>query len=446
MKKKILLAVLVIAILLGAGFAYAYFATDTFRTEKEVFFSYILEDKMFEKLKHEKIVEYTEKQQNIPFTNKGKMTLTISGDMASADQEGLAMLNNSKISFEGKTDINKKIAEQNLNLNFAQAFTIPINLKLDNETIGVQSGFLSTKFIAVRNENLKALFEKLGLDSGEIPDKIEYTQEELTEEELQSLKDKYFAILNDNLEEELFSKEKADKQTIIKLKMPEKKFIDILVKILETARDDELLLSKMYGIYEREEIESLIDEEINELKEIETSDENTFEMDLYVQDKVIKKYEICAIEENEKTMVILIENTDSQIAMKLYNEEELAGELNISKETNENDAAYNISIKLYDEVDGDVEISLKMEYKNLLELDDVEEKFEIKMSYEETDEEGALTGEMTDMTVNFENITSFDSELAIDGLNEENAIILNDATEQELQNLILSIYQNLGLI
>ena len=37
MKKKTLLAILLVVILLGTGFAYAYFSTGAFRTEKELF-------------------------------------------------------------------------------------------------------------------------------------------------------------------------------------------------------------------------------------------------------------------------------------------------------------------------------------------------------------------------------------------------------------------------
>ena len=50
------------------------------------------------------------------------------------------------------------------------------------------------------------------------------------------------------------------------------------------------------------------------------------------------------------------------------------------------------------------------------------------------------------MNINFENTKSFDENLQIEELNADNAIVLNDATDEELQNLILGIYQQLGLI
>ena len=46
MKKKILLLILTLILLIGVGVAYAYFETDAFKTEKQLFFSYMMSDEM----------------------------------------------------------------------------------------------------------------------------------------------------------------------------------------------------------------------------------------------------------------------------------------------------------------------------------------------------------------------------------------------------------------
>ena len=48
MKKKILLAIILVIILLGCGIGYAYFETDILKSEKDMFFSYILKNDIFE--------------------------------------------------------------------------------------------------------------------------------------------------------------------------------------------------------------------------------------------------------------------------------------------------------------------------------------------------------------------------------------------------------------
>lgn len=433
MKKKILLLILTLILLIGVGVAYAYFETDAFKTEKQLFFSYMMSDEMLKCFENEKIEEYMQKQQTVPFSNQGEITLKAQGQELESDQN-IEMLNNSKISFEGKTNIDKKMAEQEISINFAQAFTVPINLKVSDNALGLQSGFLHSKYIAVRNENLKQLFEKLGLDSEEIPDKIEFSKNEFTAEELEKLEETYLTILYENLDESLFAKEKMENQTILTLKIPEQKLIEILIKILETARNDELLLSKISGIYGKEDVQLEIDEIIEDLKEIETKETNNLQIKLFLKDKKTVKIEMEFIEDNKTSMNLVVEKLDNQIEAKLYEENELLGELNVSKDSKDTDVTYSITIKLHDEDNKETEIDLKIGYKNLSTSNNIVENYEIK-----------ILDEDAELMINYNNSINFDETLEIEELNDNNAIILNDATEEELQNLMATIYQNLGL-
>ena len=83
MKKKILLAILIVVILLGVGGAYAYFATDAFKSNKELFLSYL-----FDGLKDEKLEEYIKKQENESYTNNGKIEITAKGEDDRLDEAG----------------------------------------------------------------------------------------------------------------------------------------------------------------------------------------------------------------------------------------------------------------------------------------------------------------------------------------------------------------------
>ena len=135
MKKKILLGVLIVLILLGIGGAYAYFATDAFKSEKEMFFEYLLTN-----VEDEKVLEYVKKQGSTPYTDKGEISIKSQGEnsLARAEDETVQMLNNSKITFEGKVDNNKKLAEQTMTMNFAQGFNVPVKIRRDGDIIGIQ--------------------------------------------------------------------------------------------------------------------------------------------------------------------------------------------------------------------------------------------------------------------------------------------------------------------
>ena len=211
MKKKIALTLLIVVILLGIGGVYAYFATSAFKTDKELFFSYMTSD-LLSNLKDENLKEYIKKQENNAYTNKGSIALEVQDDGSISD-ETLQIIKNSKVTFEGKTDNSKKVAEQTLTMELAQGINIPVKVRRDGETLGIQSNLLNTKFIAVRNENLKNLIERLGADAEDVPDKIDFEESTFTESEIKELKEKYFSILDENLDEELFSKEKENDQT-----------------------------------------------------------------------------------------------------------------------------------------------------------------------------------------------------------------------------------------
>ena len=83
-----------------------------------------------------------------------------------------------------------------------------------------------------------------------------------------------------------------------------------------------------------------------------------------------------------------------------------------------------------------------MQYKNLSALDNVEEMYDIKISYEDTQ----ASENTTTMGINFKNQITFTPDAKIENLNKNNAITINDATDEELQTLILNIYKKLGLV
>lgn len=441
MKKKIALTLLIVVILLGIGGVYAYFATNAFKTDKELFFSYMTSDWLSD-LKDENLKEYIKKQENNAYTNKGSIALEVQDDGSISD-ETLQMIKNSKITFEGKTDNSKKIAEQTLTMELAQGINIPVKVRRDGETLGIQSNLLNTKFIAVRNENLKNLLERLGADAEDVPDKIDFEESTFTESEIKELKEKYFSILDENLDEELFSKEKENDQTIIKLSMTEEKAKDVLIKIFQTIRDDETLLKKFSGVIDRDDLKQQIDDLVDELKDIEPDEKTTFEMKLSIKSKKVEKVEMNIKEGENITANILIENSQNKLSIKAYDEGDSILELQIEKETNENDVAYKIDIKT--DLDTELadqekaEIHLTVQYKNLATLDNVEENYELKLSTQDYDESN------TDLKLNYTNVKQFSSNIEIEGINGENAITLNDATDDEIDELLITIYKNLGL-
>lgn len=431
MKKKIILVVVLIVLLLGAGVAYAYFATDAFKTDKDIFLSYLMDENMWKQQPEDKkLVEYFEKKENTAYTNEGKATLNIEG----IEDEGIDILNGSSLKFRGSVNQEQKLAEQEITANLSTGINVPIKLKKDNETYGLQTNLLNAKFLAIKNENLKALAEKFEMDSTNIPDKIEFKNTSFTEEEIKTLKEKYLAILVDNLPEDAFSKEKVGKQTVITLNIAEEKFFEIITKVLETLRDDEMILSKIPAGYDTEKIKAEINAQIEDMKEYEKNPDNKVEVKQYIESKEMKMLEIKAYEGDTEVVNFQIKKETNKITITAYEHSNLIVEFVISKEVSGNDVAIIVKMKVVDESIGNA--TIKIQLKNVLTLDNVEETIDIQMAEE---------GEEMNIKMNFSNLIKFE-ESQIEKLDESNSIILNDATDKELQNLILGIYQNLGLM
>lgn len=449
MKKKILLAVILILILLGIGGAYAYYGTDIFKTDKQVFLSYFKNEKAWPDFNNKNLVEYTKKQENTAYTSDGKITF----DIPDVEDESMQMLRNINVSLEGKTNNPQKMSEQKITLDMGQGFNVPIQFKRDKETYGIQTGFLSDKIIAVRNEGLKELFKKFDIEDESIPDKIDFDTTAFTEEELKTLSEKYSKLLDDNLSDEMFSKEKKDGTTIIKLKMSATQLTEIAEKILNEVSNDQILTSKMTE-ENRNQMKESVKELMEKLKD-EDLENSTFEMNLYAKSNKVEKCEILFIDGNSVSEKILIENSENKMAIKAYEEEKLVFEMTIEKAN----TLYTIKAKIYEADEVIAEIKLTMEYKNLEALDNVEEEYniEVKIHNESNNEanDDEVDSQFSQTLENLENMTisskitrkvTFSPDLEIEKINKDNAFIINDATDEELQAFIMSIYQRLGLV
>ena len=440
MKKKILLALLVIIILLGIGGAYAYFATDAFKSDKEMFFSYISSD-ICSNLKDEKLEEYIKKQETTAYTNKGDVSINVSGDnsLTSTVNGALQTLKDGTITLEGKTDNSRKMAEQTMTVELEQGINVPIKIKRDEDVLGIQSNLLNTKFIAVRNQNLKALLEKFGINSDEIPDKIDFNDGQLTQEEIDNLKNKCISILHDNLDDTSFSKEKVDGQTVIKLNTSNKHCQEILVKILETLRDDEIVLKKMSGTLSEKDFKQRINTEIDKIKDIEVDDNSMLEIKLYIKTRKVKKVEMSIDGNNESKIFVKLENSDRQMLINVYENDNLVGDLSVLKQASGDDLTYTVNASLTSEGEESVSLDFKVQYKNIATLDNVEENYEINVSSVDS------SSKKVNLSLDYKNLKSFATDIEIEEINSNNSIILNDATDDELDDLLMTIYSNLGL-
>lgn len=435
MKKKILLAILLI-VLLGAGIGYTCFATDMLKTKKQLFFSYLLSDDLTSDLKSEDLSKYLEKEKNTAFSNKGEITANVKDNGESSDAYDL--LSNGKIKLEGKVDNSQKKAEQEITVALAQGINVPIKIRRDGETYGIQSRLLYDKYIAVKNENLKSLFEKLGMDnSNEIPNQIDWENIQFTTEELQNIKDKYSRVFYNSVDNDMFEKSKVDGQTKVTVNMTADQFVSIIEKMANELKNDEKLLNKLSDGTTIDELKKQIDEFVNTLKDVEHTEQDKMSISLYIKSRKLVKCEINTTDENGTETIATAEKEDNKLTVKTFEANEMQNQISIAKDENADATTYTINVVTQDLGEGS-NIQIKMGFKNLSKLDDVEESIEATIEYGEDSNKSA-------MQINYNNTITFVQNTEIESFNTDNAVVLNDISENELNNLLETIYENLGL-
>ena len=435
MKKKILLVILLI-VLLGAGIGYTCFATDMLKTKKQLFFSYLLSDDLTSDLKSEDLSKYLEKEKNTAFSNKGEITANVKDNGESSDAYDL--LSNGKIKLEGKVDNSQKKAEQEITVALAQGINVPIKIRRDGETYGIQSRLLYDKYIAVKNENLKSLFEKLGMDnSNEIPNQIDWENIQFTTEELQNIKDKYSRVFYNSVDNDMFEKSKVDGQTKVTVNMTADQFVSIIEKMANELKNDEKLLNKLSDGTTVDELKKQIDEFVNALKDVKHTEQDKMSISLYIKSRKLVKCEINTTDENGTETIATAEKEDNKLTVKTFEANEMQNQISIAKDENTDATTYTINVVTQDLGEGS-NIQIKMGFKNLSKLDDVEESIEATIEYGEDSNKSA-------MQINYNNTITFIQNAEIESFNSDNVVVLNDISEDELNNLLETIYENLGL-
>lgn len=395
MEKKIKIIILVLVILLialGSTMAYAYFFTDYLKSDKEAFFKYILKnEELIDNLKDEDFSKYIEKQKNTAYSNSGEITIS-SGTDETFKELG-SPSEDMKLTFKGTRDDNSQYFKQDINVKVENE-SISMELLKQEDIYGFKIDNMFKKFLAVQNKDLKKWAKILNMTDEQIeaiPDKIEFNETiNFSDEEINGISQKYKNIINENLTDEMFSKEKEKEVTIYKLQLTKKQYNDILAKILETIKSDDVVLNRitaMYGQQNNSAKDSVIkmyqenlDEEIRDLQNI-SSEEASEEIIFNVYKAKNQLLQTEKIEDNTKFSISRAQNGINI----LYSENDGNGnetdrqEIQIMKQKDNDKLTYSINIMPQDTTKNSY---IKYTVNGIASLENVEEQIEFSGNYD----------------------------------------------------------------
>ena len=420
--RNVIIILLVLIIVLGGIFAYLYFCTDIFKTDKQLFFKYASQIVASENgFIDNNVTNYYEKQTNTPFENSGRISINLedNSSTASTSSEVLDIVNGFNIEFSGATDKTNNKAEQNININYTEDVSLPITYRHDGDTYGLQTDDVSQKFVAVENNNLKEFMENLGVtDTSSIPDRIEKPQafENLiyTEEEKETVKQKYMTVLNEQLQDEQFTKQRSEDGTYAyTLTIQNEQIKNLIIALLTELKNDDITLGK---------INSVVTE--YDLATIEPEDISSIISDL--QDSVVEEGEF----------VITITQRDS--ALNSITVENGIQKLAIQKQNQDGNLVYSLGMENLDEGESQMNLNFNITLSGLNEMQNVQEKYEYVVESFENSES------ITKIAISFENTSNFVDSIDIEGLSDDNAMILNDYEPEQLQAFMGLLVQRIS--
>ena len=401
--KKVVIIVMFLIITLILIAIALYFTTDILKSEKQLFFKYAMQ--MTEEGNDNNLMQYLEKKENEPYKNDGSITFNVSLPEERIKQQ-VEKANNITIDFKGNVYNAQQKREQEITLNYDENVRFPLVFKQSGDYFGIQTEYIGSKYIAIENNNLPELCKKLEIENtNNIPNKIDSKKTnsiKFTDEEKEIIKQRYKEVLEEQLTEQMFSKSQNTESTIYILELTPDDTKNILKKILEKLKTDDIILEKINEILEQEVTEEDIDELIENIEKLEI-DEN-IKIQVYENNRKCNKISI-----NVGTVTSII----------------------LEKEQNSNSVQYDIVLTMSKE-ESITSLHFKMQYIGLQKLDNITEVFTLSLQSDIDD--GIIS-----YAYDIENKVSFNVDATIEDLNENNAIVLNNQSEKAVSNLIKAI-------
>lgn len=417
--KKVIVTIIIILLILllavGGAFAYLYMATDVFKTDRQLFLEYFSQITSEDGFLDKKITEFNEKKAQNAYENSGEITFEVEypdDTMKSIIEK----VNDLSIKYLGKVDsVNKKV-EQKIEVDYGNDVVLPINYRQDGNKFGLQTDELSKKFIAIRNENLDELIDNISGDGitsmssriDGISDILNTNSDlisgmEFSEDEKNQLKQIYSPILQETLVEEKFTSTKTEQNESYTLEISLQEIKDIIIKMLETTKENTLIIDKL------NEAALKIDPEIEKMDESDIDDiiKSLNEVDVSQMSNI----KVTLVQSNKQLNQIVIENQESKIV--------------IVKKKASDALLYSVELQNSQQVN----IHFNMQYSGLESLTNVQENYEIGFVVIEDEEK-------KEYNYNIASETEFVNIVSIDAIDEATAVILNDYEENQITSFL----------
>ena len=462
--KKMIILVIILFILLimlttGGVFAYLYLKTDLLKSNQTLFEKYLGQNisiaTEFLKQESNELMDFLNQNK---YTSNTTVNFKYTSGIGTTAENNDSNINNVSINVDSQVDKSSNYNYKNIRLAYTTEDIGKLEYIEKDDLKGLRIDGIK-EFTTIRNNEISAVTENLGIEGSNIEAIWMMTQNlsfneifNFTNEELQNLQETYKNLIEKNTSKESFGKYQEatinlnNNQTVANgyyLELTKEQYYSLLIEIINTLSTDEIILSKIdnientlkqYGINNEKSYREILQEYVNKyIEEIKSknigneifkisvyeqngntvktsieTDEGSFTIDIYNENKSIKIDKINSTDEKQKRQIFTaekqVENTSNDFSIEYIDYENGVEKQRIiikdNKQKNNND------------VKGSVEIGYELENCSI----DIKADEYIKLANE------------------FENPVE---------LNEDNNIVLNDLSKEQTEKILSILTQNI---
>lgn len=265
-RKMIVIGITVIVLIIFlAILTILYLNTDMFKSSQTLFFKYFIKNyesvnQITEALKND---EYNNVYKTNKYSKSSELKINYTENYGTTSENTNNAINKLKLTIDEENNAENGYQFKDIKLFNNEEKNTEIEYMKNDNTYGIRFSDLFNQYITVENNNLKQLFEKLGLSDEalqSIPDSIEIKNIEdieFSKEELEKLKDKYLSLVKEKISKDKFSKKNNQTVTINDKNVLANAYIITLTKeqlnniyldVLQCLKDDEIILKKIEQI------------------------------------------------------------------------------------------------------------------------------------------------------------------------------------------------------
>ncbi len=464
-KKIIIISIVAIVVLIVVTLVTAYFTTDFLKSNKQLFYKYIAKTELINSNIIQNINSINNKMNQ---NNSSSYTqLNFSTSVPNIETGIDDVQNLFAIKGNGLESVTTKQSYKDYTLSINEQNLLTLKYLKDNNTYAIGADNILAKYIAVENSNLKELFQKIGVeDVSFIPDSIRSDYKEILkidDKTLAALKETYFNIIYDGIpSDNYFKTTNSDGTQTYGVSLSEQNTMNILKQLLETAKNDNVLLNLIvtklqligYNDLSVQNLQEGIQDYLNKITEYTYSTSQDFiNLSLIKKDKKIIgiNFESNQTEETiQYTPNTESENFDDVIETPVIQNSRYNIRIDLSEANKlvlylqENDTETIVVTIDYFYGDNALNLNMQIDFKdtgaNSLNTNSII-KIQYQLSGYQTE---TITKECVlnlgnddrNYQVNYLNNTTLKQDVQIEKLTENNSAKLNDMTAEQIQQFL----------